>query len=841
MSSNWTKSPCVEKGCKGIVCNPSGNGDNVFTFYNHPYISSNAGITFSQNTGVESNPNDLIGVISFCISSDGMFIAVTKVLGLIFIDNVEYLLSLIYITRDRGISWDQTQVTQTLSFWNKIICDSTGNTVITYSTDNNTIPGYIVKSTDSGFNWTILYNSPFAVWNDICCSSNGQIIYGVTSYKIYGTTNGGTTWSEKYSNLIPQTRLVSISCSSDGSKIVVILTGGNIENYAVYGSQDGGSTWNQINTNGYTFLNIKISGDGTKLVGIVSGNKLLISSDFGSNWVEKNLKDPFELGILFDLSINNNASKIFIADILGGTSDIFISTDGGNTIIKNGSTYTYDWSCLDVNNTGNSIVPAVLTGYIYLSNDRGNSWLLLDNPNLVTRHGWSGISVVSSSQGDGISTIFVCSYDASDNMYKITFNPLNVQDTSINDKLFSSISCDTPGTNVVVCEGGFKNYTNTGFIYLSTDGGLNYNQIINYEYSWTCVKIIVTPTSEKLIFACSKKTNTEDGKIYLTSDSGTNWNLLKTSNTGDGWKSIAVSSDGNYIAACEYGGYIYVSNDRGTTWSSHSNSSSLQNWTSITSDTTGQYLVAGADGGQVFSSKNYGVTWISQTTPNSFVNTNLIQRQIDQRVITGGPTYVSSNSSGTNVVALINNGPLINTNNSGPACFNEGTKILCLINNKEEYIPIETMCKGTLVKTYKHGYKKVDLIGKNCFINNPTSKLNSMYKMEKTNNNTLIEDLIITGGHGIMVDELSNNEIEAYKKSGAFRGKPPKIEGKILLLANLSDKCVQINNNNTFTYYHFTLENGGNDNQRYLVWANGILSETPSKKQYMKYEFVDII
>jgi hypothetical protein len=116
-----------------------------------------------------------------------------------------------------------------------------------------------------------------------------------------------------------------------------------------------------------------------------------------------------------------------------------------------------------------------------------------------------------------------------------------------------------------------------------------------------------------------------------------------------------------------------------------------------------------------------------------------------------------------------------------------------------------------------------------------------MYKMEKTNNNTLIEDLIVTGGHGIMVDELSNTEIEAYKTSGAFRGKPPKIEGKILLLANLSDNFTQINNNNTFTYYHFTLENGGNDNQRYLVWANGIMSETPSKKQYMKYEFVDIL
>ena len=48
-----------------------------------------------------------------------------------------------------------------------------------------------------------------------------------------------------------------------------------------------------------------------------------------------------------------------------------------------------------------------------------------------------------------------------------------------------------------------------------------------------------------------------------------------------------------------------------------------------------------------------------------------------------------------------------------PICFNQGTKILCCNKNlKEEYISIENLKKGDLVKTYKHGYKKIDLIGK---------------------------------------------------------------------------------------------------------------------------------
>jgi len=88
-------------------------------------------------------------------------------------------------------------------------------------------------------------------------------------------------------------------------------------------------------------------------------------------------------------------------------------------------------------------------------------------------------------------------------------------------------------------------------------------------------------------------------------------------------------------------------------------------------------------------------------------------------------------------------------------CFNEGTKILCLNNKEEEYVPIENLRAGDIVKTYHYGYRKIELIGKNCLINHPDHKFtSSMYKMEKTETNGLIEDLIVTGGHSILVDDL---------------------------------------------------------------------------------------
>jgi hypothetical protein len=171
---------------------------------------------------------------------------------------------------------------------------------------------------------------------------------------------------------------------------------------------------------------------------------------------------------------------------------------------------------------------------------------------------------------------------------------------------------------------------------------------------------------------------------------------------------------------------------------------------------------------------------------------------------------------------------------SDPSCFNEGTKILCLNKNlEEEYIPIENLRKGDLVKSYKHGYRKIDLIGKNPMINNPEKWWECMYKIEKTETNELIEDLIVTGGHAILVDDLGNYK----KKNDKIFGKTPMIDNKYLLLSSVSNYFKKLENNNLYIYYHFILENNGNNDERFGVWANGILTETPSKKQFTNHKY----
>lgn len=171
---------------------------------------------------------------------------------------------------------------------------------------------------------------------------------------------------------------------------------------------------------------------------------------------------------------------------------------------------------------------------------------------------------------------------------------------------------------------------------------------------------------------------------------------------------------------------------------------------------------------------------------------------------------------------------------SDPSCFNEGTKILCLNKNlEEEYIPIENLRKGDLVKSYKHGYRKIDLIGKNPMINNPEKFNECMYKMEKTEENGLIEDLIVTGGHSILVDDLGGLKEENNKIFDSTQ----MIDDKYLLLSAVSNDFVKLEDTNLYTYYHFILENNGNDDERFGVWANGILTETPSKKHFITHKY----
>ena len=165
-------------------------------------------------------------------------------------------------------------------------------------------------------------------------------------------------------------------------------------------------------------------------------------------------------------------------------------------------------------------------------------------------------------------------------------------------------------------------------------------------------------------------------------------------------------------------------------------------------------------------------------------------------------------------------------------CFKEGTKILCLNPQlKEEYIPIQNIRKGHLVKTLSNGFVPVAMIGKS-HISNPGTKeriKNCLYKCSKKNYSELFEDLYITGCHSILVDDLTDDQ---YDKTVDALGQIYKTEGKYRLMAYLDENAEPYEHSGAETIWHFALENS-DYYMNYGVYANGLLVESTSKR-YMK-------
>ena len=166
----------------------------------------------------------------------------------------------------------------------------------------------------------------------------------------------------------------------------------------------------------------------------------------------------------------------------------------------------------------------------------------------------------------------------------------------------------------------------------------------------------------------------------------------------------------------------------------------------------------------------------------------------------------------------------------GIPCFNEGSKILSLIDNEEVYVPIQKLKKGDLVKTYKHGYKKIEIIGKKNILNSKHSKKGDrIYRLSNDNYPELFQDLYLTGYHSILVDNLTR---EQRNQTEEIMKKIYITDDKYRLITCLDNRAELIEDEKKYTIYHFALEND-NYYYNYGVYANGLLVESSSLR-YMK-------
>lgn len=188
-----------------------------------------------------------------------------------------------------------------------------------------------------------------------------------------------------------------------------------------------------------------------------------------------------------------------------------------------------------------------------------------------------------------------------------------------------------------------------------------------------------------------------------------------------------------------------------------------------------------------------------------------------------------------------------------PACFNKGTKLLCLTSIDpviESYLPIETLKVGNLIKTYKHGYRRIVMIDHNHMINNPKDCMHCMYTIDVDKRHELskyihnisdiiMEPLTITGAHSILIDNYGMLSVDENKRNHVHWGnKKFMVDDKYLLMSCVCDLFKPYDNTDHYTYYHLVLDDDGDENKRYGIWANGILSETQCRNHFKQQKWL---
>jgi photosystem II stability/assembly factor-like uncharacterized protein len=234
---------------------------------------------------------------------------------------------------------------------------------------------------------------------------------------------------------------------------------------------------------------------------------IFLSNDNGANWSVVN-------NGLAGAAVNSLVIKdtnVFAADWMGG---VFLSTNNGTnwTALNNGLINTMVSSFL----ISDSNIFVGYNGGVCLSSNNGSSWTSVNSglPNTAVRaFTKSGSNIFAGTAGYGV---YVSSNNGS--------NWTAVNNGLMNGNVYSLASLGT------------KIFAGTqGGCFLTNDSGLNWTQVINLS-----VRSFAVYGSN--IFA-----GIESGYVYLSTDSGANWNSISNGLNGASIYSLSVS-DSNIFA-----------------------------------------------------------------------------------------------------------------------------------------------------------------------------------------------------------------------------------------------------------------------------------------------------
>jgi hypothetical protein len=478
------------------------------------------------------------------------------------------------------------------------------------------------------------------------------------------------------------------------------------------------------------------------------------------------------------------------------------------------------------------------TGRVYISTDSGSTWSgAID----LREPGDDGtVSGVACSSNGGI--MYAVTTRANGRLYRSTnygtlWTVINTSGTS--DTEFRSVCCDALGKKVLIASNKSVGGESLGQIWFCADpmSSPTWTAVGPADENWNSLAVNSTGT---LFFALAGDNNGQDpGNPGLyRSTNGTIWTKVSFPvgiDDSQTWTYVAFSRDDSTAIICSSGigtnvgfGSVYINKTPGND----------NSWTKVPSENGAYVNVAlNTDGNKVYACNiQNGLYYGTSTSLIDDSNTKSFGTAFCVYInpISGNPRVLGLAPGQSSALYIAQSTPP-----PPPICFKEGSKILCFIDGVEQYIPIETMRPGTLVKTALDGYKPVAVIGFSKVYNpgNGTKSVHHLVKCTPAKYPELTEDLVLTGAHSILVSDITDKQRADLTELG---GRIFITDDKYRLMACVDDRSEPYEAEGLFTIWHFALEHT-QYTWNYGVYANGLLVETTSLRMIKEFSGMTLL
>jgi photosystem II stability/assembly factor-like uncharacterized protein len=300
----------------------------------------------------------------------------------------------------------------------------------------------------------------------------------------------------------------AMASSVDGSKLVAVVTAGNI-----FTSTNYGATWTQraINLGNQNWTCVASSGDGTKLVAGALGGSIFTSTDSGVIWTPRDLPRSWS-------SVASSLDGVNLVAVTSGAGQIFTSVNSGvNWTPRIGG----NWSSVASSGDAVRLVATAQGGLIYTSANSGVNW----TPR-ATNAPQPWVAVASSSDGGRL----VASVNGGE-IYISTDFGTNWMVTLSGSQAWTSIASSADGSKLAAI-------INLGSLFISTDSGTSWQQRSGLpSLGWNTVttsadgSTLAAAGSATQIYVSSQATTTPGTAGYL---SGTRLSAVELEYVGNG-------------------------------------------------------------------------------------------------------------------------------------------------------------------------------------------------------------------------------------------------------------------------------------------------------------------